>query len=593
MITLASPPNTDPLAQARAVMPGNAPATAPFVPDDAPFSPEQRQWLNGFLTGLTVVARGRSGSASAEPSTAATPLTVLYGSQSGNCEALSKILRKAGKAKGFDPKVTELDAFDFNQLSETAHLLIVTSTFGEGDPPDNAIKFCERLAADDVPGLAGVSYAVCGLGDSSYTHFNKCARDIDERLAELGAQRVADAVLCDVDYEDDFAAWSDAVFASESFMCAAGGSVDLPEPGEAVPTLSRYDKKNPFAAILLDVTCLNKEGSSKEVNHVELSLAGSGLEYEAGDALGVWPVNCTELVQQLLDAGGWTGREAIQLKTGPTSLREALIGRLDTCVVTPALYESAGFDGTEDHWKESHVLDVIEAAASLFDAQAFVDTLRPLTPRLYSIASSPTAHPGEVHLTVGAVRYHQRDKPRKGVASTFLADRCPVGGKVGVYVHKSAHFHLPQDEAPLIMIGPGTGIAPFRAFLEERETRGAVGKSWLFFGDRNEATDFLYREQFETYLASGRLDRLDAAWSRDRDEKVYVQDKMREAGEELFAWLENGACVFVCGDASRMAQDVDAALHDIIAKQGGLSLDEAEAYVNDLKSNHRYQRDVY
>ncbi len=591
MISSADPPSPDVL-NGRTLPPGAAPTAAPFVPDDAPFSPEQRQWLNGFLTGLTVIARAGQGGPPARPAAPAAPLTVLYGSQSGNCEALSKTLRKTGKARGFDPTVSDLDSFDFDRLPQAGHLLIVTSTFGEGDPPDNAMKFCERLAADNAPGLSGVSYAVCGLGDSSYTHFNKCARDIDARLADLGARRVTDAVLCDVDYEDAFAAWSQAVFASEPFA-QTGVDAVAEEPEDAAPPASRYDKKHPFAAVVLDVHGLNAEGTNKEVNHVELSIAGSGLEYEVGDVLGVWPVNCITLVQAIFDAGGWSGREAIQLKAGSTSLREALIGRLDICVATPALYGLAGLDASDDHWRDAHVLDVIEAATARLDAQAFADALRPLSPRLYSIASSPAAHPGEVHLTVGAVRYEHRGKPRKGVASTFLADRCAIGGKIGVYVQKSAHFHLPADEAPLVMIGPGTGIAPFRAFLEEREARGAAGRNWLFFGDQHEAADFLYRDQIETYLASGRLARFDAAWSRDQVEKVYVQDKMRAAGGELFAWLQEGACVYVCGDASRMARDVDRALHDIIAKHGNLSSHEAEAYVNDLKSNRRYQRDVY
>ncbi|MEM8737295.1 MAG: sulfite reductase flavoprotein subunit alpha [Planctomycetota bacterium] len=582
-----------------AMAPGSPSALTPVVPEDAPFAPDQRQWLNGLLAGLTVLARAAqdrgAGPGGADAAAPAVPLTILYGSQSGNGEALSKDLRKHAKAAGFAPDVKELNDIDLADLPGVGRAVVVCSTFGEGDPPDNAAKFFDRVLADDAPSLEGLAFSVCGLGDSSYTHFNKSGRDLDARLAELGATRVADFVACDVAYEDDYAEWKSAVFASEEFASAAGGAAPAAEAGDA-EAVEKYTKNEPFFATVLDVHNLSTPASAKEVNHVELSLAGSGLEYKVGDALGLWPGNCVDLVQQTLDAAGFTGRETVLLKTGPTSLRAALLDRLDLCTVTAKTYAALGLSTPVELPAGLHVVDLLETESPPdLTPQSFVDALRPLQPRLYSIASSPEAHPGEVHLTVGAVRYTTHGKPRKGVASTFLADRCSFGARVGVYVQRSAHFHIPSDDVPLIMIGPGTGIAPFRAFLEERAVRfdASPSRNWLFFGDQHEASDFLYREEIGVWQASGVLERFDAAWSRDQAEKIYVQHLMLERAAELWQWLEAGAAVYVCGDASRMAKDVDAALHQVVATQCGMSDDEAAGYVDQLKTDHRYQRDVY
>ncbi|MEM8494291.1 MAG: flavodoxin domain-containing protein [Planctomycetota bacterium] len=584
------------LPELPAALTGPTNLAAPVVPDDAPFDPGQRQWLNGLLTGLTVLARAANGSSSgAEPAAPAPPVSILYGSQSGNCEAISKDLRKAAKAGGFDPKVQELNAVEPSELPGLGRVLIVCSTFGEGDPPDNALKFCEKVQADDAPNLAGLDFAVCGMGDSSYTHFNKTGRDLDTRLEQLGANRVADFVACDVDYDDDYAEWKSSVFTSKDFMNAAGAAPPSGASGSDTSSeddlKEKYTKNEPFAATVLEVRKLNGDGSAKEVNHVEISLAGSGLDYAVGDALGLWPTNCTELVQDVLGAAALTGREVVSLKAGPMPIRAALLDKLDLCTVTAKTLEVLGVEGNPVEGQ--HVLDVLEALDDKPEAQRLAEALRPLSPRLYSIASSPNAHPGEVHLTVGAVRYETHGKARKGVASTFLADRCDCGSRVGVYLQRSAHFHIPEDDTPLIMIGPGTGIAPFRAFLEERATHENQGRNWLFFGDQHEASDFLYRNEIEGWLADGSLERFDAAWSRDQSEKIYVQTKMLEQSAELWSWLEAGAAVYVCGDASRMAKDVDAALHQIVKQRGNMSTEEAAAYIEQLKDDHRYQRDVY
>ena len=566
----------------------------PKVPDDAPFNEAQKQWLNGLLTGLSVIAGAKKNNSAASEEVVLTPLTVLYGSQSGNCEALSKDIRKYSKAQGFEAKISELDSFDRDSISDVKHLIILCSTFGEGDPPDNAVEFNKWLMADDAPSLPDtLNFSVCGLGDSSYTYFNKAAKDIDARLAELGATRVTDLIECDVAFEDDYADWKKAVFETESFKSASAGQTSVTdEPSESGP---KFDKNTPFMATLLETRTLNKEGSSKEVNHVEISLAGGGedLDYQVGDALGVWPVNCAEEVNDILEVTGFRGNEPIELKAGPATLKATLLSKLDLSTVTAKTLEAWGIE--EDSVNaDREVYDIISVHKPELTPQMLVDGLRPLQPRLYSISSSPNAHPGEVHLTVGAVRYELFDKGRKGVASTFFADRCPCGSPVGVYVQKSAHFHLPEDnDKPVIMVGPGTGIAPFRAFLEERSAREAKGKNWLFFGDQKQSCDYLYEEELAEYQETGILTELSLAFSRDQEHKVYVQDRMREKGAQLWQWLEEGAHFYVCGDASRMAADVDKALHDVVASEGGLSEEDAKNYIKEITQAGRYQRDVY
>lgn len=566
--------------------------TTDLVPADAPFEQEQRRFVEGFLAGLLSVRAARE---SAKPidDTAGTPLTIAYGSQSGNCEALSKDLRNLARASGFKPDVIELNALDAEALLRVRHLLVVCSTFGEGDPPDNAKTFYEMLLGDGAPPLPHLSFAVCALGDRSYTHYCKAGIDIDDRLGALGASRIAGRVDCDVAYEDDWEQWKQAVFSAEALTEVAGEvSGVVEEDGEVLA--GAWTKATPFPATLLRVQCLNKPGSAKEVNHVELCLAGSGLSYEVGDALGVWPVNCNGLVDRILTLAGLHGEETVQLRGEVWPLRAALLRKLDLCTLTQKTLDTLKIEQAIEDNAGLHLIDLLEREGPDVSAQQLSDALRPLQPRLYSIASSPKAHPGQVQLTVGAVRYTSGGRERKGVASTFLADRLHVGSTAGVYIQKSAHFHLPEDPGtPIIMVGPGTGIAPFRAFLEERRAIDAPGPSWLFFGDQHEATDFLYREQLEEMLQWGALTRLDLAWSRDGAEKTYVQHKMLQAGEELWDWLSNGAHFYVCGDASRMAGDVDHALRTIVATYGNMDETSASAWADAMTREGRYQRDVY
>lgn len=557
------------------------------LPEDAPFEGEQREWVSGLLTAFKTIA-----AAANTEEVAGTPLSIFYGSQSGNSEVLAKDLKKYAATQGFEGQIAELDSISPADLATHSHVLIVCSTFGEGEPPDNAKNFHTALMADDAAALpATVNFSVCGLGDSSYADYNQCGQEINQRLTELGATPCQDLVICDVDFEDTYAEWKTAVFETEVFKSAAGAASSAPAANDE--SASAYDKNRPFIGNLITAENLSGEASAKRVNHIEISLAGGGadMEYAVGDALGVWPLNDAADVEAILKAGGYTGKELVEQKTGAATLRVLLTTKLDIMTVNAKALETWGIEDAAEGYQ---VIDVLTKLKPELAAQTFVDGLRSLQPRLYSIASSPKKHPGEVHLTVGEVHYNLFDTPRKGVASTFLGDRLMPGGNLGVYMQHSAHFHIPDnDDAPLIMIGPGTGIAPFRAFLEEREMREAKGKNWLFFGDQHEAQDFLYKDEISTWQEDGLITELSLAWSRDTEAKVYVQTHIKEQGKQFFEWLESGAYIYICGDASRMASDVDSAIREVIAEHAGVDEAGVEAYMNKLVSEHRYQRDVY
>ncbi|WP_309399213.1 sulfite reductase subunit alpha [Cerasicoccus maritimus] len=587
----------------------NTQAIVPFIPDNAPFSPEQRAYLNGLLAGIFSGAT-ISGSAVAE-STPVRPLTILFGSQTGNSETLAKQVAKKANAGGFKAEVFDMEAYPKERLASEQNLLIITSTYGEGDPPDNAQDLFDFIHADDAPKLEGVRFTVLGLGDSNYPDFNECAKQFDARLAELGAERMNDSVYCDVEFDDDFAAWLDSSLAAagEGDATAANSATQsLPAPVDGKP--EGYSRKNPFPGKLLNNYVLNKEGSGKEIRHVEICLDGSGLEYEAGDALGVSPINCKDLVEEILAASGFSGSEpAPNPLGGEVTLREALAELYDITNLSKLFLANLAPYAQSEKLNEllaggSGEIDTYIAGRQIIDALLdfpgkwdtaldFVEMFKKQAARLYSISSSPKAHPGQVHLTVGAVRYETHGRKRKGVASTFLADM-DMGGEVRVFVQPNKHFKPPSNpETPMIMVGPGTGIAPFRAFLEERMSTKAPGKNWLFFGDQKSEFDFIYEPQLKLMQATKCLTRLDLAFSRDTSEKVYVQHRMLEQAEELFTWLEEGAHFYVCGDASRMAKDVDSALHEAIAKASGKSYEEAAEYVDKMRKEKRYVRDVY
>lgn len=583
----------------------------PYIPESAPFTAEQRAYLNGFLAGLFSHAPGRTATPAPVP-VPLEPLTILFGSQTGNSENLARrIAREAGK-RGFAPTVHDLARYPFQSLAQERSLLIVTSTYGDGEPPDNARGFWAQLSAANAPALKGLRFSVCGIGDSNYVRFCGFARELDARLSALGAASVHPRADCDVDFEPQFLKWLSASLAALAPSLAAGKESPAPavETAAADETVPAHSRTNPFPARLLANRRLNGPGSAKDVRHVEIDLSGSKLAYEAGDALGVVPSNDPGLVSEILAALGSDGDEAVPAGESTTSLREALASAYEiTRISRPLLDLYARTTGDETlrtvtapeasgelarflHGRE--VIDLLLAHPAVRpSAVEFVATLRRLQPRLYSISSSPKAHPGQVHLTVGAVRYESLGRARGGVCSTFLADRAGPGTPVPVFVHVNRAFRPPPPDRPMIMVGPGTGIAPFRAFLEERRATGATGRNWLFFGDQRSSTDYLYRAEIEGYQKDGLLHRLDLAWSRDQAGKVYVQDRMREHAAELHRWLEEGAGFYVCGDASRMAKDVDTALREILGTAGGRSAEEAAARVQALKSEGRYLRDVY
>ena len=581
---------------------------APFIPDTAPFTPAQRAWLNGFLAGMYP---GGTAAQAAAPASTAKTVNIYFGSESGNCEALSKQIAKAAKKQGFESKAIGLDKIKLASLAKESFALIVTSTFGDGEPPSNAITFHEELNAENAPSLANLHYSVLSLGDTNYEQFCKFGIDVDARLAALGAKRLYERADCDVAYEEAAAAWQTGVFNVIDAMSAPQASSAPSTAVEAPPEVEAgFSKKNPFPATLLTNRKLTADGSAKETRHYEISLAGSGLTYDVGDALGVVPTNCPALVEDLLGALNRDGEEAVPTPDGgEASLRTALLRHYEITKIPAQLLKAIAEQSSDKtladlmapEAKEAlghylwgrEIIDLLADFSSVtFTPTDFISHLRKLQPRLYSISSSIHAFPEQVHLTVAAVRYDSFGRPRKGVCSTFLADRAT--GAVPVFVHVSKGFRLPASgDTPIIMVGPGTGIAPFRAFLHDRRATGAKGKNWLFFGDQKASTDFLYRDELDAMLADGHLTRLDTAFSRDQEAKIYVQHRMAENAAELWKWLEEGAHFYVCGDASRMAKDVDLALHNAIETAGGKSSADAAAYVAKLKSDKRYQRDVY
>jgi sulfite reductase (NADPH) flavoprotein alpha-component len=536
----------------------------PLIPENAPFSAEQRAWLNGFLAGVLNRGAPVGGDASTESKRS---LLIAFGSQSGNAESLAKRLAREAAGRGFTARAAGLDSLQPADLVKDKNVLLITSTWGEGDMPDNAISFWDAINQNGAsPKLDGVQYSVLALGDKNYADtFCLAGKKLDARLAELGATRIIDRVDCDVEFDDLAKKWS-----ANAFTILSGSSAaSAPAPAEEEDT--GWSKKKPFPAPLLANIELNSKGSSKDTRHIAFSLKDSGLTYVVGDALGVFVQNCPEVVDAVIAAHIFDPETSVTLESGLTcTLREALL----------------------KHFEVRQLLGKPPEAG--ITIPAFLENLRKLQPRLYSIASSVKAHPDEVHLCIGAVRYSTDGVQHKGVASTFLSDRLALGGTTGIYFHAANHFRLPTDlSKPVIMVGPGTGIAPFRAFLEEREATAATGKNWLFFGDQKRSTDFLYHDQIIEWVQKGFLTRLDTAFSRDQEEKIYVQTRMTQAASELWQWLEEGAHFYVCGDAKRMAKDVDDALHSIIQTAGGKSADEAAAYVAQMKKEKRYARDVY
>ncbi len=534
-------------------------------------------------------------------------INILYGTQTGNSESVANDAAASAKAHGLIPLVKSMDEVEISQLAQMEYLLIVTSTYGEGEMPDNAQLLWEAVATEDAPRLGNVKYSVLALGDTSYDKFCQAGIEWDQRLEELGANRLFERIDCDVDFEEPAEKWISEVVPLMAEGAATTAVIDV----DTETVKPAWNRKKPYPAKLLVNRLLTAPDSSKETRHYEISLAGSGLSYEAGDALCVVPTNCPQLVADIIQAIGCNGDEDEPVNGELTTLSEALrtqfeiklpskelleeIGKRSGDQELNALLEAGDKDKLADYLWGRDTLDLLRQFPDMeFSAAEFLALLKPLQHRAYSISSSGKKFPDSVHLTVASVRYHAHNRDHKGVCSTFLADLVNDDTEVKIFFQPNKTFRVPDDDAlPMIMVGPGTGIAPFRAFLQERQMRKASGANWLFFGDRNAATDFIYKEELETMMDQGILTRLDLAFSRDQAEKIYVQDRMREHGAEIFAWLQQGGYFFVCGDAYHMAKDVDKALFDIIAEHGRLSESETADYVNQLKKDKRYVRDVY
>jgi sulfite reductase (NADPH) flavoprotein alpha-component len=594
----------------------------------------QQMWLSGYLYGIASQGQAAPNGV-AEPlpaaAVAAVPsangaekptVGVLYGSQTGNSKKVANLTATRLRERGWQVAVHDLNDYPTKQLKAEKIALFVVSTQGEGEPPVAAEEFHKWLLGPRAPKLDGLQFAVCALGDRSYVQFCQTGKEFDARLEALGATRLAERADCDVDFEDAAEAWIGRVLAGLPVRDGLTSSqpISIPElrsglssNGTTYTTLperssSIHDRKRPFAAPILEKIQLNGRGAQKETWHLELSLEGSGLTYEPGDALGIYPQNPPALVREVLYAAMLNGDKTLVFNEKENRFRDILLRDVELTVLTRDLLEKYAAWTNNGKLKTiledpatlkkflwgRNVADLLREFPAAMSEATLLGFLRKMPPRLYSIASSLEAHPDEVHLTVAAVRYQHDGRPHLGAASTFLADRMAAGDSVPVFVERNEYFKLPADDAAdIIMVGPGTGVAPFRAFVEDRAERAASGKNWLFFGNPHFETDFLYQAEWLNHLKRGTLDRLDVAFSRDQADKIYVQHRLLERSKLIYERLENGAFFYVCGDKERMAGDVQNAVRQLVAQESGRGAEYAEEYLRNLKKQRRYLEDVY
>lgn len=569
------------------------------------FSTEYLIWSSGYLAGLAASPAAATDHNIATVQTGSPGrLTILYGSQTGNAKRIADEVAVRAATHSIASRVVSMADYRPQELKRETALLLIVSTHGEGDPPDDAEELHEFIGGSRAPRLESLRYSVLALGDSSYAQFCATGREFDERLAALGASRMVDRVDCDLDFEDAADKWGGEALdrAAEIVVTEAAPRV----PSLRAVTTPLYAAHRPFAAEIAINQKITGRDSAKDVRHMEFSIDGSGLRYTPGDALGVITANPPQLVEEILGLLHLDGQSAL----GESTLAEALSAQFEITVASvgfleryaelsgsPQLTRLLRDDARDElvaYLDARQIVDVVREHPSTPAPAAFVACLRTLKPRLYSIASSPLTSPDEVAITVAAVRYDAFGTAHSGSASTHLADRSDIGSQLGIYVEENPRFRLPRDPAvPIIMIGPGTGVAPYRAFLEHREAEGATGENWLFFGDRHQRDDYLYQLDWARFRKNGVLNRMNVAFSRDQERKVYVQDRIREEGAELFAWLERGAHIYVCGDAAGMAPDVHQALLDVLHAVAGLTSEQAQSYLKSLKRAGRYQRDIY
>jgi sulfite reductase (NADPH) flavoprotein alpha-component len=586
------------------------PRNAPFLPEEidmlnkvvARTTPQQRSWLAGFFAGFEAAQGG--GLAQAMPAARPrAPLTILYGSESGNSEALASKAKKAAQKHGLDAKVFDMADVDPTLLAKAKNIVVIAATWGEGDPPARAVDFYQALMSDAAPRLDGARFAVLALGDTAYTQFCAVGKAIDARLEELGAVRAFDRVDLDLDYAKKAAEWTEGALAKLAPEdTQSSGTVVHVDFGGAIPQADddepKYAAEHPLEAEISALVNLNGTGSTRETWHAEFAFDDPAFTYQPGDAVGLLPENDPRLVDELLQTVGLGSDAALLLKLQKshdvTTLSRSFVenyakltGRADV----KALLEGEAYPKFAS---DRQLIDLFVAYPEKLTPEQLTGLLRPLPGRLYSVASSLKAHPGEAHLLVGAVRWESHGRVRKGVSSTFLGERRKMGQTARIYVKPNRHYRLPPDgHTPIIMIGAGTGVAPYRAFVEERVADGAKGKSWLFFGERNFTNDFLYQLEWQDYLASGDLTRIDVAFSRDQPEKIYVQHRLWERRSDINAWLQEGAHIYVCGDEKGMAKDVDATLVKILAEPLKGDEEAGRAKLKELTKAGRYQRDVY
>ncbi|MGX0237913.1 assimilatory sulfite reductase (NADPH) flavoprotein subunit [Staphylococcus hominis] len=592
-------------------------------------TPEQKVWLSGYLVANQQLTSGTSetqgsqiGAISKDTETMLQQneptiqpekraITLLYGSETGNAQGLAEIFEERLSNIGHNVTLKAMDEFKPKNLKNVEDLFIITSTQGEGDPPDNAAELHEFIHGRKAPKLEGVRFSVLALGDQTYEFFCQTGRDFDKKLEELGAERLYERVDCDVDYEEDAEKWMANVI--NTIDSAPEGTQSEQVVSESIKSAKekKYSKANPYQAEVLENINLNGRGSNKETRHIEFLLDNFGEEYEVGDCLVVLPQNDPALVELLISTLGWDPGDQIQIsEDGDTiSLEEALTSYFEITKLTKPLLQNAAayFDNEaledkvqDSEWIQNYIegrdfIDLLnDFPPEELEPEDLYQILRKLPPREYSISSSYQSLPDEVHITVGAVRYNTHGRDRSGVCSVQFAERIQPGDTVPIYLKRNPNFKFPKDgDTPVIMIGPGTGIAPFRAHMQEREEYGYKGNTWLFFGDQHFTTDFLYQTEWQEWLKDGVLEKMNVAFSRDTDQKVYVQHRIAEHSKEFNKWLEKGASIYICGDEKNMAKDVHQAIRNVLVKEQNLTEEDAESYLKQMKKDKRYQRDVY
>lgn len=594
-----------------ALLPLNPEQLARLQAATTDLSPAQLAWVSGYFWGVLNQQPGANVASAPAPAVEIPAITLISASQTGNARRVAEALRDDLLAANLNVNLVNAGDYKFKQIASEKLLVVVTSTQGEGEPPEEAVALHKFLFSKKAPKMDGAAFAVFGLGDSSYEFFCQSGKDFDSKLAELGAERLLDRVDTDVEYQPAAAEWRARI------VEVLKGRVPAETPAQAAATAtgvvnevlsSPYTKEAPLTATLAVNQKITGRDSEKDVRHLEIDLGDSGLRYRPGDALGVWYQNDPALVKELVELLWLKGDEPVIVDGKTLPLAEALQWHFELTVNTANIVENyatltrsetllplVGDKAQLQHYAATTpIVDMARFSPAQLDADTLIGLLRPLTPRLYSIASSQAEVETEVHVTVGVVRYDIEGRARSGGASGFLGDRLEEDGEVRVFIEHNDNFRLPANpETPVIMIGPGTGIAPFRAFMQQRAADDATGKNWLFFGNPHFTEDFLYQVEWQRYVKEGVLSRIDLAWSRDQQHKIYVQDKLREQGAELWRWINDGAHIYVCGDANRMAKDVEQALLEVIAEFGGMDAESADEYLSELRVERRYQRDVY